>query len=119
MQHAYPESKCLGRVECCEAFAVKKDLSLRRLTVTGKQPHQGALSSAVFSQQTIDPPGLQNEIDVLVRPHCTIVLVDISKFDAHDYLALLAPSMPCSSCGMYQICLSMATSPGLRNTLPS
>ncbi len=38
---------------------------------------------------------------------------------AMGYCALLCPCMPSRSCSLYQICLSVATSPAFRNTLPS
>jgi len=81
----------------------------------------------------VDGTGPEREVDPVVGPDGPEVLVDIEQFYGHltlrgrsrhafmsaRYLALLAPSMPSRSLGMYQICLSVATSPCERNTDPS
>jgi len=42
-----------------------------------------------------------------------------THLEIKNYLALLAPSIPCSSCPMYQTFLSLAVWPALTNGLPS
>ncbi len=124
VEHPDAQARGLGRGVAVDRTPVQHNLAAGPAGVAGQDFHQGGFAGAVFAQNAVNRSGADRQGDAVVGPHRSVVLVDVPEGDLHGrfgavYLALLGPSIPSSNCSMYQICLSVATSPSFRNTLPS
>ncbi len=117
-------------------LAVEDHLAGVGLDEAGQDLHQGRLAGAVLAEQAVQLALLRrSRIDAIVGPHRAEVLVDVPQLrgasgaylpalsvvpsPAIGHSAALAPSMPSSSCSVYQIWKSVAFSPSASHAEPS